>query len=567
MSMDGSTAAFAADISLEAPWELVEAFARQMREMPEDTNRGAEMIAERLRAHGLPAALLRLPLYASNPIRAEVRAGGATYRAKPPAFALSAPEGVTAPSLYLPAASAPVGSERMPTRYDPALVGGRIVVTEGMALPYVVGDLEAAGAAGVVTVNPGRNIHWGTVSTIWGTPGIEDLARLPKIATCAVNQPDGLALIAQAQQGAPLTLVTELRTGWYDALMPTVTIPGAVEPERFVLLHGHYDSWQYGVGDNATGNACMLEVARVLWRNRHALRRSVRLVWWAGHSTARYGGSTWYADQFALDLAENCVVHMNCDSPGCRDATTYPAISLTPECEAAVQDVVRAVTGQETKGKRPARNSDYAFHNIGISACFMASSMMPPEKLSAQGYHVGGCGGNIAWHTEDDTLEIADRAVLRTDIAVYLAAVLRFANAPRLPVDFRAAASGIGATLEGYARQAGSAFDLGPALAAQRDLAAALEAFHAASVPDDRANAVLLKLARILGPIDFTRGPRFTHDAAVNAPAVPTLSLCAEIAAMSPHDQGFARASLTRARNRVEAALREATALVRAALA
>jgi hypothetical protein len=27
-------------------------------------------------------------------------------------------------------------------------------------------------------------------------------------------------------------------------------------------------------------------------------------------------------------------------------------------------------------------------------------------------YMVGGCGGNIAWHTEGDTLEIADRDVL-----------------------------------------------------------------------------------------------------------------------------------------------------------
>jgi N-acetylated-alpha-linked acidic dipeptidase len=52
--------------------------------------------------------------------------------------------------------------------------------------------------------------------------------------------------------------------GWFDQVLPEVRIPGTAEPERFVLLHGHYDSWDVGVGDNATGDACMLEVARLL---------------------------------------------------------------------------------------------------------------------------------------------------------------------------------------------------------------------------------------------------------------------------------------------------------------
>ena len=41
-------------------------------------------------------------------------------------------------------------------------------------------------------------------------------------------------------------------------------IAGQIEPERFVLVHGHIDSWHVGIGDNATGDATMLEIARVL---------------------------------------------------------------------------------------------------------------------------------------------------------------------------------------------------------------------------------------------------------------------------------------------------------------
>jgi len=62
------------------------------------------------------------------------------------------------------------------------------------------------------------------------------------------------------------------------------------------------------------------------------------MAWWAGHSTGRYGGSAWFADTFAQDLAENCVIQMNCDSPGCRWATSYRSISLTSETEAAVTE-------------------------------------------------------------------------------------------------------------------------------------------------------------------------------------------------------------------------------------
>lgn len=564
--MDSISSDFANTISLEAPWELVTAFSTQPREMPEDANKGAEMILARLRDHGMPGEMLEPTLFVSNPISASVTVGGTTYRGKPPAFAASVPGGLTAPLFYLDSTGKPAGTDRMSTRYDPKLLAGKIVVTEGMALPYVVGDIETAGAAGVIAVNPGQNIHWGTVSTIWGTPGANDVSRLPKIPSCAVNLPDGGAIIAAAKRGETATIATELLTGWHLAKMPTVLIPGAEEPEKFVLLHGHYDSWQVGVGDNATGNACMLEVARVLWANRAKLKRSVRLVWWSGHSTARYGGSTWFADTFALDLAKNCVVHMNCDSPGCAGATTYPAISATPECEMVVRQVVRAATGQETKAKRPARNSDYAFHGIGISACFMASSMMPSEEVKARGwYHVGGCGGNIAWHTEDDIFEVADPEVLKRDIGVYLGAVLAFANAERLPVDFAAHAADLADTMAAYQKAAGARFDLTPArqaLGAFQKILAKLAGARA-----EKYNDAVMRLARVLVPINFAEGPRFTHDPAVNFPAIPALGLCLELDRFQGDELRFAQASLLRGRNRVTAAIQDAIEIVERAVA
>ncbi|WP_238719933.1 hypothetical protein [Nitratireductor alexandrii] len=69
----------------------------------------------------------------------------------------------------------------------------------------------------------------------------------------------------------------------------------------------------------------------------------------------------------------------------------------------------------------------------------MLSSTMPDVLREEKGYYtVGGCGGNIAWHTENDTLEIADKDILLRDIKVYLLAVLRNANADILPFDWGA---------------------------------------------------------------------------------------------------------------------------------
>lgn len=568
--MDSLNATLRKGINLTAPWGLIEKFANQHREKPEDANRAAEMIAEALRAEGVPVTIHAPELFLSLPGTASVEVDGVRFAAKPPAFCASVPDGVEAELIYVAEASGGTPLDRSPAGTH-ADVAGKIAVIEGFALPNFVAGLETAGAVGVIAVNPGEMIHWGTVSTIWGTPEPADLSRLPRIPSAAVNQPDGQKLIAMAKRGVRARIRTELETGWFAQKMPVVEIAGSETPEEFVLLHGHYDSWREGVGDNGTGNACMLEVARVLWAHRDKLKRSVRLAWWAGHSTGRYGGSAWFADTFAIDLAENCVAHMNCDSPGCRWATDYSSISCMSETETLVQQVVSEVTGQKAARKRPQRNSDYSFNNIGISACFMASSMMTDEARAEKGYYVvGGCGGNIAWHTEADTFEIADKDVLAKDIALYTEAVTKVANADVLPMDWRATATELAATIAEYQTAAGTRFDLSPAAVAAANLSGALDLLHSAldsgEISAQKANPVLKGLARILVPINYTRGPRFSHDPALNVPPLPAIAEAAALNSVPQDQMGFALTQLLRGRNRVVAALREATQLIEAAL-
>src|SRR5699024_5639559 len=120
-----------------------------------------------------------------------------------------------------------------------------------------------------------------------------------------------------------VSLETNLKKGWFRCPLLDIHIQGTEDPDKFVLLHGHLDSWTYGLGDNATGDAALVELARALYQNKHLLRRSVRIAIWPGHSTGRYAGSTWFADYYGIELDENCIAQVNCDSPGCRWATSY----------------------------------------------------------------------------------------------------------------------------------------------------------------------------------------------------------------------------------------------------
>lgn len=566
-------------ISLDEPWSLVETFSTMHRWMPDDVNRGADEIISRLQRLGIPHTVYEPDIYLSVPLSASVEADGTSFRAKPPSMSLPVPEGVTGELVYL---GANVKNLRNYTRNAADLftdgaenlaerLKGRILLTEGFGNPALTSIAEEAGALGLIVINPGQNIHWGTCTTIWGTPGLTDLARKPKIPVLAINNPDGKRMIELAKAGQSATVRSDLLEGWFKQKIPVVQIDGAEDPDSFVLVHGHYDSWEVGVGDNATGDATMLELARILHQHHGALRRSVRIAWWPGHSTGRYAGSTWYADTFAMDIEDNCVASVNCDSPGCRWATSYHKTTCMAEMKAHVTSVIEEIVGQTPDWIRPKRAGDHSFYNIGLPTYFSLSSTMPDELRAEKGYYeVSGCGGNIAWHTEDDTLEIADRDVLLTDIRIYTLAVLRHAAKPVLPLDWRATAAEFADTVATYQAAAGDDIDLSPAREATRHLSEALDAFYAAIAAGDldpaTANALLIRISRVLVPVNFAREPRFAQDPAFVCPPLPMLALAKDIAGLPADQLGFARTELVRGQNQYVAALSQTRHLIAEAL-
>jgi N-acetylated-alpha-linked acidic dipeptidase len=567
-------------IALDEASALLERFSTLVRESGSaDERAAAGYIVERLRALGVPVEVHEPELFLSIPGPSEltvVSSGGTrTLESRPPAFSLSTGDAavsgdiVYVPSTFaggtgslfdLPAAAESTGGA------DP--VAGRIVLTEGFSMPGPVRAFEQRGAIAQIYVHPGPRIHEGICTTIWGTPDGQSIERKPRTPVVCISRPDGERLASEAVAGLRATIRTELKEGWMRCLLPVVEIQGQEDADEFLLVHGHYDSWYEGIGDNATGNAALLELARVLHGLRRRLNRSVRIAWWPGHSTGRYAGSTWYADRFADEIDERCIAHLNIDSPGCAGATAYEEVMWMAEagelCTRAIGDAAHV----SARGMRPLRAGDYSFNQIGPTAFFMLLSNIPHEERTRRGYYaVGGCGGNVAWHTPKDLLDVADLDVLRTDLQVYLTAIIRTVNAPLYPFDYVAAIDEMTAAVERYHAAASGIVDLQPVAADLGALRAEYTAWRAAAEARvlsgeagerRRLNAALRRLARQLVPLNFARGERFDHDPAIKFGVVPRLENATRIAAAPDEERRLLATGLIRERNKARAMLREA---------
>jgi N-acetylated-alpha-linked acidic dipeptidase len=562
---------------------MIQRFSTLVRESgTPDEFTAADYIVERLKAHDVPVHVYEPELLISLPRGAAVHVEGPDgpmpFRAKTVSFSLSTGDiARTGELVYLPASKSKSVTDifNVHVSSDAPDIRGRIAVTEGFAMPSTVRALEQRGAIAQIYVNPGKNIHEGICTTIWGSPTLGNVDRKPATPIACVNRPDGERLIAMCRGGGVRASVsTQLEEGWMRCALPVATIDGTSGSDEFLLVHGHYDSWHVGIGDNATGDATLLELARIFQQGRQHLRRTIRVAWWPAHSTGRYAGSTWYADTFAMELRKHCIGQVDIDSPGCRNATAFEEVMWMMECDQLCRDAIRDRTGKESQRLRPLRAGDYSFNQIGLSSFFMLLSNRPlDERLRLGFYPVGGCGGDIAWHTEEDTLEVADRGIIRQDLEIYVTALARVANAPVLPYDFRDTAREMRAGIDEYRMQASDGFSLAPVYEELDRLDRALDRLYAA-VPGedgdaDLFNRTLMELARRLVPLNYAFGDRFDHDPAESLGVIPKLRDVAMLAKLKRDSDQWKmlQTGLVRARNMVANAMYEASEVANGAVA
>jgi hypothetical protein len=445
---------------------------------------------------------------------------------------------------------------------------GKIALIDGMASPAASYRATQAGAVGQIHISVHEHIHEMCISPVWGNPTHETRSALPRTVVLSISKADGEALKARIKEGQDVQAVLHAKvdTGWRKIpLLVAERMPENMSDAPFVLFSGHHDTWYYGVMDNGSANALMLEVARLCMAERAQWKRGLRLCFWSGHSHGRYAGSTWYADNHWQELAQRCVVHVNAESAGGKGATVLTDAPASAELLAVARHAIRAEGHSEIDGLRMGRAGDQSFWGIGIPSLFMGVSEQPAGCGDNPGAAVFGSSARMGagygwwWHTPEDTIDKIDPELLVRDTRIYVHALVRLLNEDVLPLDYVAYAEYLTAHLEALERELGGRFDLSRLVRGATDLR-----YHACRLKEctdtGTVNRALMAAGRALVPVDYTTGDRFGHDPAVPQqpyPALDVLRLLAKAPAGSD-DAKFIEVAARRAFNRVASALDEA---------
>uniref|UniRef100_A0A8D0UDC0 N-acetylated-alpha-linked acidic dipeptidase 2 n=1 Tax=Sus scrofa TaxID=9823 RepID=A0A8D0UDC0_PIG len=94
------------------------------------------------------------------------------------------------------------------------------------------------------------------------------------------------------------------------------TIKGSVEPDRYIILGGHRDSWVFGGIDPTSGAAVLQEVAQSFGKLMSRGWRPRRTIIFASWDAEEFGllGSTEWAEENVKTLQERGVAYINSDS-------------------------------------------------------------------------------------------------------------------------------------------------------------------------------------------------------------------------------------------------------------
>jgi hypothetical protein len=95
-----------------------------------------------------------------------------------------------------------------------------------------------------------------------------------------------------------------------------VDIPGAVQPDEFVVISAHYDCWYLGADDNASGVSVLLEAARI-FAQAPPPARTIRLIAFDREEEGLIG-SRRYVERYPED---RIAVMINLDAVGYSDST------------------------------------------------------------------------------------------------------------------------------------------------------------------------------------------------------------------------------------------------------
>ncbi len=568
MPVDPGEKALLAEVDKEMLMDYTRQIACEIRlSGSEEELRSVQYLRKTLQEFGLSTQLLFSQAYISLPGPAFLEINGQEVQCITHSMATSTSEhGLSAPLVYVGKAGA--------FDFVANNIKGKIALIEGLAIRGAVIKVQQEGAAGAIFIN-GKYTHEMILSPVWGNPTPETFGLLPKIPAFSVNNDAGDFIKKELAQGKTVNawLKTSVDTGWRAIPTLTAEIKGSREPDKFVLLSGHVDSWHLGVMDNGTANAVMLEIARILAKNQDKLRRSLRLAFWSGHSHGRYAGSAWYCDEYWEDLHDNCILHLNVDSVGAKGATIMTEGNIMAATKDFAANIIYSLTGDVFTGRPFGRGGDQSFWGPGVPSMFMTLSEQEKTgdldaKLVADVFNSGPRSGGLGWwwHTTEDIMDKIDSLHLERDCEVYLSATYHACADKIIPVNPLAAIKEMQDAILGYqqrVREKRCFVQTLQRLDELEQIVSTLYSYLASNLSDEKISLVNLTfqhVVRVLVQLNYVSGPVFDHDPAMAQPLLPALSKIEELVQEKTGSDRYYQLQtyLKRRVNQVNFALRQA---------
>ena len=247
-------------------------------------------------------------------------------------------------------------------------VGGRIVLIRYGA--EYRGDLAARaqvhGAAGVIFFSDPLHNPYALYTVQRGEVMGDDNEPL-HIPTLPVTATTAQRLIANARLSnpSPIRLHVEMDAR-RTTLWNTVGEISGADTGQMIVLGGHRDAWEYGVTDDGSGIATLLEVARglgALHRGGWTPRRSIRI---AGFDAEEIGelGSAAYVAAHRAELQRGCVAYVNTDESASGPVFGAAAAgAIAPVAIRSIRDVLHI---ERPAVDVPAGGSDFEAFIYGI---------------------------------------------------------------------------------------------------------------------------------------------------------------------------------------------------------
>jgi Iap family predicted aminopeptidase len=216
------------------------------------------------------------------------------------------------------------------------------------------------------------------------------------------------------------------------------TLRGSRYPDEYVVFSTHIDTWWTGTNDDLSGVAAVLEYARVFAEAKQSgLFNNQRTLVFAIFGSEEFGGpqETWFnwlvgSYEFVKshpDMVDQTVIDLNLDMLSLKKSSGKYWIEQSPEANSFVSDALSDIGLNGTVG----------FYN--------------PIYSWVDGWSFYAKGGttslNVLWvpnadetyHTQLDTMELADPEPLKISLDLYTLLALRADHALVLPIDLMSA--------------------------------------------------------------------------------------------------------------------------------